>query len=391
MDVEFVLPSLGADMEGATLTQWLKQPGDPVRRGEPLATVETTKGLIDIESYDDGQVLQHLVQPGTRVPVGHPLARLAVEAGAPAVAAAPLAPPPASAPEAGPSTPEVSARAVPGPAEGRATRTRMSPAARRRAHELGLPLETLAQTAGGGIVHVAEVEKMAARTPASASEARGAMRAAIGATMARSKREIPHYYLAHRVNFHPAREWVTRYNATRSVKERLLEGVLIVKAVALAAARIEGFSGTFHEGRFHPSAAVHLGTAIAIRGGGLVAPALLDAHQKDLPTLMHEFSALVERVRAGHLRSGEFTAATLTLTSLGADGVDALYPIINPPQVAIVGAGEIRDQPWAENGQLAVRAVLTLTLAADHRVTDGRSGARFLRTIADLLTDPQSL
>ena len=388
MDVDFVLPSLGADMEGATLTQWLKQPGDRVRRGEPLATVETTKGLIDIESYDDGQVLRHLVQPGTHVPVGHPLARLDVETG-PHSAAAPA--PPVTPAVTSPPTPVASARVTPTSAETHATRTRMSPAARRRAHELGVPLAALEHAAGGGIVHVAEVEKLAAGAPAGSSDARVAMRATIGATMARSKREIPHYYLAHDVDFGPAREWVTRYNAAHTVKDRLLEGVLIAKAVALAAARLEGFSGTFRDGRFHPAAAVHLGTAIALRGGGLVAPALLDAHLKDLPTLMHEFSALVERVRAGHLRSGEFTAATLTLTSLGADGVDVLYPIINPPQVAIVGAGAIRERPWVNEGQLAVRAVLTLTLAADHRVTDGRSGARFLRTVADLLADPQSL
>ena len=388
MDVDFVLPSLGADMEGATLTQWLKQPGDRVRRGEPLATVETTKGLIDIESYDDGQVLRHLVQPGTHVPVGHALARLDVETGSQS-AAAPA--PPVTPAVTSPPTPVASERVTPTSAETHATRTRMSPAARRRAHELGVPLAALEHAAGGGIVHVAEVEKLAAGAPAGSSDARVAMRATIGATMARSKREIPHYYLAHDVDFGPAREWVTRYNAAHTVKDRLLEGVLIAKAVALAAARLEGFSGTFRDGRFHPAAAVHLGTAIALRGGGLVAPALLDAHLKDLPTLMHEFSALVERVRAGHLRSGEFTAATLTLTSLGADGVDVLYPIINPPQVAIVGAGAIRERPWVNEGQLAVRAVLTLTLAADHRVTDGRSGARFLRTVADLLADPQSL
>ncbi len=387
MDTEFVLPSLGADMEGATLTQWLKQPGDRVRRGEPLATVETTKGLIDIESYDDGQMLEHLVPPGTHVPVGRPLARLDVDPGAHAAPAPPGAP--GIAPGALPPAPAASAPVAPAPGEGRSSRTRMSPAARRRAHELGVPLESLEHAAAGGIVHIAEVEKLAARAPA--GDARTAMRATIGATMARSKREIPHYYLGHRVDFTPAREWVSRYNAERTVKDQLLEGVLIVKAVALAAARLEGFNGTFQDGQFHPSAAVHLGTAIAIRGGGLVAPALLDAHQKDLPTLMREFSALVARVRAGHLRSGEFSAATLTLTSLGTEGVDILYPIINPPQVAIVGAGEVRDHPWVENGQLTVRAVLTLTLAADHRVTDGRSGARFLRAVADLLAHPQSL
>jgi pyruvate dehydrogenase E2 component (dihydrolipoamide acetyltransferase) len=128
-----------------------------------------------------------------------------------------------------------------------------------------------------------------------------------------------------------------------------------------------------------------------VRSGGLVAPALLDADRKDLAALMQDFSALVTRVRAGHLRSGEFTAATITVTSLGADGVDVLYPIINPPQVAIVGAGAIRDQAWVQDGQLVVRPVLTLALAADHRVTDGRAGARFLRAVAELLAHPEAL
>ncbi len=136
---------------------------------------------------------------------------------------------------------------------------------------------------------------------------------------------------------------------------------------------------------------MHVGAAIAVRGGGLVAPALLDADRKDLPTLMRDFSALVTRVRAGHLRSGEFTAATITVTSLGAEGVDVLFPIINPPQVAIVGAGAVREQPWVRDGELIARPVLTLALAADHRVTDGRAGARLLRAIADLLAQPQAL
>ncbi len=240
-------------------------------------------------------------------------------------------------------------------------------------------------------MHIEDVEKLAAQRPVAHTDARGAMRATIGAAMARAKREIPHYYLAHAVDFAPAREWLARHNATLPVQDRLIEAVLITKAVALAAARIEGFNGYFLHGRFESSAAVHVGAAIAVRGGGLVAPALLDADRKDLPTLMRDFSALVTRVRAGHLRSGEFTAATITVTSLGAEGVDVLFPIINPPQVAIVGAGAVREQPWVRDGELIARPVLTLALAADHRVTDGRAGARLLRAIADLLAQPQAL
>lgn len=394
MKVEFRLPSLGADMESATLTEWLKRPGDPVRHGEPLATVETTKGLIDIESYDDAQVLEHLVQPGTQVSVGAVLARLEVEgvSKAPPAPPSPYAVPPHPVAVAPESVVSAAPKAVPGPHEAAAApHARISPAARRRAHELGVSLEDLGRGAAGGIVHIEEVEKLAAQKPAAPTDARAAMRATIGAAMARAKREIPHYYLGHSVNFGPARDWLTRHNALLPVKDRLIEAVLITKAVALAAARIAGFNGYFHNGRFEPSAAVHAGAAIAVRGGGLIAPALLDADRRDLAALMQDFSALVTRARAGHLRSGEFTAATITVTSLGADGVDVLYPIINPPQVAIVGAGAIRDHAWVQDGQLVVRPVLTLAVAADHRVTDGRAGARFLRAIADLLARPESL
>ena len=134
-----------------------------------------------------------------------------------------------------------------------------------------------------------------------------------------------------------------------------------------------------------------MGAAIAMRGGGLVAPALLDANLKDLKTLMREFSDLVTRVRTGHVRSSELTSATITVTSLGSESVDVLFPVINPPQVAIIGAGAIALRPWVSDGTLAVRPLLTVTLAADHRVTDGRAGSRLLRRIADLLADPASL
>lgn len=259
-------------------------------------------------------------------------------------------------------------------------------------------MPALEQLPGGGILHVEDVERLAAAraavsAPGAATppDARAAMRAAIGAAMARAKREIPHYYLGQTVDFGIAQAWLAQYNARVGVQERLIEAVLIIKAVALAAARLEGFNGYFRNGCFERASAVHAGAAIAVRGGGLVAPALLDADRKDLSTLMRDFSELVARVRAGHQRSGEFAAATITVTSLGSDGAEVLYPIINPPQVAIVGAGAVSQRPWVHEGQLVVRPVLTLALAADHRVTDGRSGSRFLRSIAELLAHPETL
>ncbi len=411
MRIEFRLPSLGADMDSALLTAWLKKPGDPIAHGEPIVTVETAKGLIDVEAYENGRVVDLIVEPGTTVPVGAVLAHLEVEHPSPTAASAPPRPdatpavaaaqprealPPREAflpSEAGkppPSTPS----ATPRPSAGH---PRVSPAARRRAQELGLSQDLLEQSAAGAILHVADVEQLAATravtgsAAAAAPDPRIAMRAAIGAAMARAKREIPHYYLGQAVDFGAARDWLARYNAGVPVQDRLIEAVLIAKAVALAAARFEGFNGRFSDGRFEPATAVHAGVAIALRGGGLVAPAVLDADRKDLPTLMRDFSALVTRVRAGRMRSGEFAAATITLTSLGADGADVLYPIINPPQVAIVGAGAVREQAVVRDGQLAIRPTLTLALAADHRVTDGRAGSRFLRAIAELLQHPDTL
>ena len=404
---EFVMPSLGADMSAGTLTEWLKQPGDRIVHGEPIVTVETTKGLIDVEAYEDGRIADLVVSPGTNVPVGTVLAHLDVDGHAAVPAEGRIPEPtrpavPATAPAPTPAVPQ-SASAPPRPAHGR-----ISPAARRRAQELGLSSVSLEQAAAGAILHVADVERLAAKagvaapsaaapsatvpqTTVPANDPRAAMRATIGAAMARAKREIPHYYLGQDVDFGAARDWLARHNANVPVQERLIEAVLITKAVALAAARIDGFNGLYRDGRFEPARAVHAGVAIALRGGGLVAPALLDADRKDLPTLMRDFSALVTRVRAGRMRAGEFSAATITVTSLGADGADVLYPIINPPQVAIVGAGAIRDRPAVRNGELAIRPTLTLALAADHRVTDGRAGSRFLRTIEDLLQRPDAL
>jgi pyruvate dehydrogenase E2 component (dihydrolipoamide acetyltransferase) len=402
MQIEFRLPSLGADMERATLAQWLKKPGDPVQRGEAIAVVETDKGLIDIESFDDATVTELVVAPGTRIAVGTVMARLSLEgtAAAPApegAAARTVSQPPpaaAAAPALAPEPPAALSPAVPA-ALPTPARTRLSPAARRRAHELGLPPEALEQRAAGAILHLEDVERLAAKAKAqgaaAAPDARSAMRAVIGSAMARAKREIPHYYLGQALDFGAARAWLTRHNAALPVRERLIEGLLIVKAVALAAARVEGFNGYFHDGRFERSTAIHVGTAIAMRGGGLVAPALLDADRKDLKTLMLEFSDLVTRVRTGHMRSSEFMTATITVTSLGEDGVETIFPIINPPQVAIVGTGCVSERPWVHASGVAVRPMLNLTLAADHRVTDGRVGSRFLMTIAELLAAPEKL
>jgi pyruvate dehydrogenase E2 component (dihydrolipoamide acetyltransferase) len=217
------------------------------------------------------------------------------------------------------------------------------------------------------------------------------MREAIAAAMSRSKHEIPHYYLSHTVDVTPATQWLAAHNAAAPVTQRLLFAALLIKAVALACRELKGFSGYYRDGRYEEAPAVHVGVAVALRGGGLVAPAITDTAEKSLVALMDDFRALVTRARAGRLRASELAAPTIILTSLGEDSVDAVFPIIQPPQVAIVGAGSVVERPWIADGEVVARQVLTLSLGADHRVTDGRLGAQFLARIAAKLVKPGSL
>ena len=168
-------------------------------------------------------------------------------------------------------------------------------------------------------------------------------------------------------------------------------GAVAVKAVALAARRFPAFNGFYHDGQFRPTPGVHAGVAIAIRGGGLVAPAIHESDRLTLDELMARMRDLVQRVRAGRIRSSEMADPTITVSSLGERGVEALYGIIYPPQVAIVGFGKVVIRPWVVDDAVVPRSVVTITLAADHRASDGHAGALFLAEIGKLLQAPNQL
>jgi pyruvate dehydrogenase E2 component (dihydrolipoamide acetyltransferase) len=385
MASEFRLPALGADMDEGTIVQWNVAPGSVVKRGDVVAVVETDKGAIDVEIFQDGVVREIVVQPGTKVPVG---AVLALLEGAEAPSAAEGSPPPVVEPAADAPSPVMPAAT--------GARVKISPAARKRASELGIDVATLQGSGPGGVITLEDVERSPRPSRSEAKEAvepkaGEGMREAIAAAMSRSKREIPHYYLSTTVDVTPATEWLAAHNAAAPVAERLLFAVLLVKAIALTCVETPGFSGFYRDGRFEASPAVHVGVAVALRGGGLVAPAIMEAAGKSLTALMDDFRALVMRARAGRLRASELAAPTIILTSLGESSVDAVFPIIQPPQVAIVGAGEIVTRPWVVDGAVQPRQVVTLSLGADHRVTDGRLGAQFLARVAQRLADAGSL
>jgi pyruvate dehydrogenase E2 component (dihydrolipoamide acetyltransferase) len=384
---DYPMPSLGADMEGATLVEWHFKAGDKVRRGDLIATVETVKGTIDIEVFEDAIIDAILVEPGTYVPVGGAMARLRAEGEAPAASSAPSTPAAVSAPRAAaPVTPPPPAAEPPA-----ARRTMASPAAKRRAQELGVELATLRGTGPDGAISLEDVEKTAVARHPPELDAKAAMRQAIASAMAKSKREIPHYYLSQTVDLGRAMGWLAEQNEKRSVTERLLPAALLLKATALAVREVPEINGTYVDGSFRPSERVHLGVAISLRQGGLVAPALQDADTLPLGVLMAKLMDLVTRARKGGLKGSELSEPTLTVTNLGDLGVELVLPVISPPQVAIVGFGKVAERPWAHEGRLALRPTVTASLAADHRVSDGHRGGLFLAALDKLLQEPERL
>jgi pyruvate dehydrogenase E2 component (dihydrolipoamide acetyltransferase) len=429
----FVMPSLGADMEDGKLVEWLVKPGDAVHRGDVVAVVETQKGAIEIEIFEDGIVQSLEAELGATLPVGATLALIgdgtakpaspqkpaSVEAAAPQEAPPepelakpePVAPEPEEAEPAEVLAPAHEMPAAPAPLPpaimpapaATATGVAASPAARALAAEKGIDLAGVTGSWPGGAIVLADVEGAAgaARQPptpepaASAKPARGfdieAMRQGIAAAMARSKREIPHYYMTHEVDLQHATDWLARKNADVGPADRLLMGALFVKATALAATAVDGVNGHYEDGTYTPSKIVNAGVAVALRGGGLVAPAIRAADEMTLADLMAAMRDVVARARAGRLRSSEMTSGTITISSLGDRGVDQMTGVIYPPQVAIVTFGTPRAVPRIVDGAVKPRQAVAVTLAADHRTSDGRRGARFLTEIDKLLQAPEAL
>ncbi len=448
---DFTMPSLGADMDSGTLLEWLVKPGDQVHRGDLMAVVDTDKAAVEIESFQDGVLGTVLVEPGTRVAVGTPLATMLPAGAQPPVVPSPVVPPPVVPPAVPPVVPHpavhrrtspplrhhaaelgvaidevvgsgpdgavtrqdidaaAARKSAPPPVEV-SRRQRVSPYARRLAEQLGVDLTTVIGSGEHGAVRAQDVQavqavqavrgevvRTAPQTPPTPQAPRGqrtgraADRSVVAARMSRSKREIPHYYVATTVDMQVVTSWLARTNRDRTVSERIVPAAALLRATALAARQMPQLNGFWVDDGFVPGADVHLGVAITVRGGALVAPALLGAADLDLPTLMGSLRDLVSRARSGRLTRAELTEPTLTVTDLGDQGVEEVIGVIQPPQVALVGIGRMVDRPWAVDGLLGVRPVVRLTLSGDHRATDGFTGARFLAAVDDLLQHPEAL
>ena len=392
--IEFRMPSLGADMEDGTLREWKVKAGDRVRRGDIIADVETMKGIIEIEVFDEGTVEKLLIKEDEKVPVGTVMAlikSLAAEAETkpPAPKAATPEPHPVEE-KIPPATPALPSH------EG----IRVSPLAKRIAAENHLDLSTVHGTGEGGAITREDVEKAIAgrdiKLPSRAPEATppavstDSIRMAVAAAMSKSNREIPHYYLEIAIDMSKAMAWLAEANRERPLQKRLLPVVLLIKAVAMSLREFPDLNAVWENG-LQRKKDINIGFAISLRTGGLVVPAILRADAKNLDDIMETLNDLIPRARALKLRSSELSESTITLTSLGDGGADAVFGVIYPPQVAIVGFGSITEQPFAENGMVGVRPMLRATLAGDHRATDGLTGSRFLAALKNHLQKPETL
>lgn len=447
---DFRMPSLGADMDEGTLVEWLVKPGDQIHKGDVIAVVDTAKAAIEVESFSTGTIEKLIVAQGEVVPVGTVLATIDEHVAGEAAPKARRKPrpkaksvPPAGqvhtgsplvrhlAEELGLELEQVhgtglagsitradvdrtraeragtvrppSKQRTPRASPSTGTRQHVTPYARRTAAELSVDLAAVAGTGPAGAVRAADVrlaaeaQRAAARPPVPAATAMSAA-ARVRATrqvtarlMARSKREIPHYYLSDAVDLSRAMAWLHDRNRELEVTERLVPAALLLKAAAVAAARVPQLNGFWIDDQFVAADGVHLGVAISLRGGGLVTPAIHDAADLSPLDLMIRLRDLVSRARTGRLRGSELTDATITVTNLGDQGVEMVYGVIYPPQVALVGFGKVTERAVAVDGLVGAHPVVMTTLAADHRATDGYTGARFLTALSDLLQRPEDM
>lgn len=382
---QFLMPSLGADMESAVLMEWHVKEGDTVKKGQVIAEVETSKGVIEIEVFEDGVVEKLLVEPETECKVGTPLAMIALDD------ESSIQPQTAIPQEETKEEKAVIVQKAPEPTAQQ--RINISPAARKKAQELGVDLTLLSSKIEGTIQlgDVEEAAKSELKTTSDATLNNEGMRKAIAAAMSLSNATIPHYYLSTTINMTPSLKWLEALNAKRSIEKRILPAALLIRASVKALQEVPELNGFYKDDSHQISEEISPGIAIALRRGGLITPALLNAQELNLDETMQRLGDLITRTRAGKLRGSEMTRQSITITNLGDLGVESVFGVIYPPQVALIGFGRITDAPWAEGDALSVRKILQATLAGDHRATDGRTGALFLDKLNQFLQKPEEL
>ncbi|MFN5961784.1 MAG: pyruvate dehydrogenase complex dihydrolipoamide acetyltransferase [Verrucomicrobiota bacterium] len=406
------MPKLSDTMTEGTLVKWLKKEGDKVAVGDVLAEVETDKATMEMAANDDGILGKIYVTAGSKAVLGAALAVLVEEGEAVPEAPAAKAPvkPAAPAASGGGATPAPAARGNSSRAATAAAtnggRIKASPLARKIAAEKGLDLRTLAGTGPGGRIVRADV--LSAPVGGSAPAGRPVqtirpvagpddqripltgMRTIIADRLLASKTQIPHFYLNIEVDAAPVLALRQEINAgtEKSGGNKYTVNDFILKAVAAAAAQVPGVNASFDGDAIVQFAAVNVSVAIAVEEG-LVTPVLRDAHRKSLLEISTAVKDFAARAKSKKLSPDEFAGGTITVSNLGAYGIDNFDAIINPPQSAILSIGAARKVPVVNaKGELTVGDRMWVGMSCDHRVIDGAVGATYLAALRKLLENP---
>lgn len=400
VNIDITMPSLGSDMRDGMLVEWQISEGDHVNKGDIIAVIETNKGAIDMESYHTGTISQILAQPIVSLPVGSVLARMEMDSDTvqlePQVSQpSPIVQPQQSDIQPTPPTTTTSTTSL------ARQRVLASPVVRRIAQQNHWDLTSVK---GSGPNHavllrdIADLTEHTSSAPTTCSEAvkpsgynLPAMRVAIAEAMEKSKQKIPHYYLTLDIDLSLVTQWLRMENAKREPDDRILLLAVLLAATAKVLPKFPALNGFYSEGHFASSPNVHIGNVISLRGGGLVVPAIHDVNTLTLDATMNALRDITNRSRTGRLRSSELTDATITVTSIGERGSDTVLGVIYPPQVAIIGFGRSRQLPQVKDGKIEICDMINVSLSADHRVSDGSQGAKFLNALSNQLQKPDTL
>ena len=407
---EIPMPRLSDTMEEGRVLQWYKQVGDSVVKGELLAEIETDKAVMDLESVEEGTLLQLLVAEGGAATLGAPIALVGDESELGKQIAVPAQNAPAtetvqSSVAGSDGSTQTKPAAASRPADSSAAkdasgRIKASPLARRIAAEEGIDLLQVKGTGPSGRIVKEDVENAArdaavaddpAAEPSSSEVASlSRMQSTIVRRMLESKTTVPHFYLTLEIDMGAAKEMRAQVNAAWSKEERISFNDIIIRATALALMRHPDANGSYRDGGFVYHDEANIGIAVAVPNGLLV-PVLKNCDTKPLRRLAAEAKVLVERTREGKNRPGDLEGGTFTVSNLGMFGVRDFYAIVNPPQAGIIAVGTIEPRPVVREGEIVVRDIMNLSISADHRILYGAPAAEFLRDLKDLLENPYNL
>jgi pyruvate dehydrogenase E2 component (dihydrolipoamide acetyltransferase) len=418
------MPKLGFDMQEGTLVRWVRVEGETVEKGQVLAEIETDKATVEVESSAAGVVHKHLVEQGSIVPIGTPIAIIAApgesvgdlpkEAGAPAGK-------PVDAAETKAAEDEV--KAVHGEAataaEESGGRVKASPLARRVAEEHGLNMAIVKGSGPGGRIVRKDIEKAmaaaaavtapvvpqaakavevlsapalssAATAPADEHVTLGRLRMAIGRRMVESKQQVPHFYVTHAYDMEPLLALRSQLNALLPDDQKLTVNDFIIKAAALTLRRFPNLNASLGTGEIIRSGHINIGVAVSVEGG-LLTIVCRDADQKPLRVISSEVRELVLRARSGKVRPDDIEGSTFSISNMGMYDVENFVAIINPPEAAILAVGSAQKVPVVDGESLRVGTRMKVTLSADHRVSDGAEAAQFMQTLALFIEQPMRL